>query len=180
MPTPASASSMRASTGRPPTRSNALCVLSVSGASRRATPATRTMAFTVDRSPEPRARRGAELFLARLHLLHEVLEGRRLDDLVELRAIVRDQAHALDHDVVDEPTLALLEHPVLDRDFAACLGEQLALHDGRLALDLVADILDLLAAVELDLRDVGALEQIAEELDELLALLRRARRPVAA
>src|SRR5687767_13922991 len=115
---------MRPSTGRSPTRSNALWVLSVSGASRRATPATRTMAFTPDRSPEPRARRGAELFLARLHLLHEVLERRRLDDLVELRAIVRDEADSLDHDVVDQPPLALLEHPVLDRDLAARLGEQ--------------------------------------------------------
>src|SRR5262249_56345301 len=37
---------------------------------------------------------------------------------------------------------------------------------------------DLLPAIELDLRDVGALEQIGEELDELVALGLRARRPV--
>src|SRR5688500_4485826 len=100
MPAPASASSMRPSTGPFPTRSHARWVPSVSGASRRATPTTRTIACTADRSPEPRTRRGAELFLARLHLLHEVLERRRLDDLVELRAIVRDEADALDQDVV--------------------------------------------------------------------------------
>src|SRR5919198_2847372 len=170
---------MRASTGRPPTRSSALCVVSVSGASRRATPATRMMAFTAEVLADRQARRRAELFLARLHLLDQILERGCLDDLVELRAVVRHEADALDDDVVDEPALALLEHPVLDRDLAAGLREQLARDHGRLAVDLVADVLDLLAAVQLDLGDVRALEQIAEELHELVALLLRAGRPVA-
>src|SRR5207244_8594449 len=44
-----------------------------------------------------------ELFLLRPHLLHELLVGRGQDDLVELSAVVRDQADALDDDIVDEP-----------------------------------------------------------------------------
>src|SRR6185369_5864582 len=54
----------------------------------------------------------AELLLLRLELLDEVLERGGLDDLVELGAVVGDEAHALDIDVVDEPPGPLLEQPV--------------------------------------------------------------------
>src|SRR5437773_3179366 len=54
-----------------------------------------------------------ELFLLRPHLLHELLVGRGQDDLVELSAVVRDQADALDDDIVDrseEHTSELQSH----------------------------------------------------------------------
>src|SRR5882724_6828518 len=179
-PAHASASSMRARIGRPPTGSNALCVASVSGASRRATPATRMMAVTARRSGQPSRGGRAHFFLSRLHLLHQLRVRRGLDDLVELRAVVRNEADALDDDVVDEPAVVLLEHPVLDGDVGARLGDELTQHGGLVALGPVAQVLDLLAAVQLDLRDVRALEEVAEQLDELVALGLRAGRPVPA
>src|SRR5437870_4099009 len=119
-----------------------------------------------------------ELVLLGLHLLHELLEGGGRDDLVELGPVVGDEAHALDDDVVDEPLLAAPEHPVVDRDLGALLGDELGADDRTLALDGFADVLDLLTAVELDLPDVGALEEIREEADELVALGLAPWRPV--
>src|SRR5437870_7361997 len=49
-------------------------------------------------------------------LLDELPVGRGLDVLVELRAIVADETHALDDHVVDEPLVAALHHPVIDGD----------------------------------------------------------------
>src|SRR5206468_11140265 len=57
-----------------------------------------------------------DLVLLGPHLLDEVRVGRGGDDLVELGAVVRDQADALDDDVVDEPSVAALVHPIVDRD----------------------------------------------------------------
>src|SRR5262245_57967153 len=99
-----------------------------------------------------------ELLLLGPHLLDQLLEGGGRDDLVELGAVVRDEAHALDDDVVDQPLVAPEKHPVVDRDLGALLGDELGAHDGAFPLDGLADVLDLLTTVELDLRDVGALE----------------------
>src|SRR6185436_15517269 len=120
-----------------------------------------------------------ELLLLALHLLHELLVGRSRDDLVELRPVVRDQADALDEDVVDEPLVAAEVHPVVDGDLGLRLGDQARLDDRAVGVGGFAHESDLLPAVELDLRDVGALEQIGEELDELVALGLGAGRPVA-
>src|SRR4029453_4149280 len=103
-----------------------------------------------------------------------------LDDLVELGTVVRDQADAFDDHVVHQPAVARLVHPVLDRDLAAALGDELGLHLGLIALDRVAVVGDLLAAVRLDLAYVRALQQVAEELDELVPLGRGAALPVTA
>src|SRR5262249_18732835 len=143
-----------------------------------ATPAARMTAFTMASgwslglglSLAGRVLLEGDLVLLGLHALHEVGVGRRLDDLVELRAIVGDEAHALDADVVDEPALAPPEETVLDGDLGAVLGDDLRRHRRRVAVHPLASVDDLLAAVHLDLRDVRALEQIAEEEDELLPL----------
>src|SRR5438128_5834713 len=120
-----------------------------------------------------------ELFLLLPHLLDEFRVGRGDDDLVELGPVVRNEADALDEDVIDEPLVAALEHPVIDRDLRPLFGRDLRL-DGRLvAVDRLPHIGDLLAAVELDLGDVGPLEEIGEELNKLLPLRRRPRGPVA-
>src|SRR5438876_766315 len=120
-----------------------------------------------------------ELVLLRPHLLHELLVGRGQDDLVELSAVIRDEADALDDDVVDEPLVAALERPVVHRDVAAFLGGELGAHGRLVAVDRLPHIGDLLAAVGLDPGDVGPLQKVGEQLDELLALRRRPLGPMA-
>src|SRR5947207_1950015 len=105
-PTDSTASSIRVSSGRSPTGRRHLCVRSVRGARRRATPAARTMAFTPRRPLGPFRRPPRlvrELGLLDLHLLDQLLVRGGLDDLVELGPVVGDQAHALDDHVVHEP-----------------------------------------------------------------------------
>src|SRR2546427_2546976 len=114
----------------------------------------------------------------RPHLPHELVVGRGRDDLVELRPVVGDEADALDDHVVHEPLLALVEHPVVDGDLGPLLRHQPCADDRRLAVERLAHELDLLAAVELDSREVRALEEIREELHELLALGGRPAGPV--
>src|SRR5262249_27573032 len=148
-PTSSRAASMRASRGRPPTSSRHLWVRSVSGASRRATPAARMIAFTRARSApvEGPALILRELGLLGLHLAHQLPVRRGLDDLVELGPIVRDQADPLDDHVVHEPAVTLLVHLVVDRDLGTVLGGDARAHGGLVALDGVAEVADLLAAV---------------------------------
>src|SRR5438034_11754606 len=81
-----------------------------------------------------------ELFLLRPYLLHELLVGRGQDDLVELSAVVRDQADALDDDIVDEPLVAALEHPVVHRDVGAFLGGEPGAHGRLVAVDRLPQI----------------------------------------
>src|SRR3989441_7770784 len=115
-----------------------------------------------------------------LESLDEFLVGGGADDPVELRPVVADEAHVLDGDVVDEPPFSALEHLRFDRYLGALLGDDLGAHNRVIAVDQFARILDLLAAVEVDLRDIGALEEIGEELHELLSFRRRPLLPVNA
>src|SRR5256885_735636 len=102
------------------------------------------------------------------------------DDRAELRAVVGDEAHALDVHVVGAPALALVEHLVVDRHLGALLGHDARAHRGEGAVGDLAGEQDALTRVALDLGDVRALEEITEEHDDLVALGRRARLPVAA
>src|SRR5437016_9795963 len=43
-------------------------------------------------------------------LLHQLLVGGALDDLVELGAVVPHEAHAADHDVARAPAVAAVDH----------------------------------------------------------------------
>src|SRR3989454_561375 len=110
---------------------------------------------------------------------HQLPVGGRAHDLVELGAVVGDEAHVLDEDVVDQPSVAAVEQPRLDRHLRALLRDHLRTDDRVVAVDRLADVANPLAAVLVDPHDVGALEQVGEELGELLALLRRPRPPVA-
>src|SRR5712691_9897505 len=123
--------------------------------------------------------RAGALVLLRLELRDEVGIARALDDRVELGAVVADEADALDAHVVDGPAPVVHEHAVVDRDLGLLLRDDPRLDDRKIALDHVAGILDLLPGVALDLGDVRVLEEIAEELDELVALRGRARLPVS-
>src|SRR5438552_16450673 len=44
-------------------------------------------------------------------LLHQLLVGGALDDLVELGAVVPHEAHAADHDAARAPAVAAVDHP---------------------------------------------------------------------
>src|SRR6266568_4271568 len=121
-----------------------------------------------------------ELRLLALHRLDETIVAVRLDDLIELRPVIRHETDALDVDVVNHPPVAMPEEPVGDRYLGAVLGDDLGAHGGKVAIHALAAVDDLLAAVQLDLGDVGALEEVAEEPHEIRALSLPQRQPVAA
>src|SRR5437667_7835271 len=79
-----------------------------------------------------------------------------------------------------------MSQPTPPRDIPGATGNVAALlrhhagpYRGVIAVDGLVRVHQLLAPVDVDLVDVGPLEQIGEELDELLALGRRPRLPVA-
>src|SRR5262245_9250136 len=121
----------------------------------------------------------ADLDLLGLELLDEIGKGARLDDLVELCAVVRAEAHALDVDVVHQPLVPLLQEAIVDGDLSAALREEAGGYRGRVPVHALRQVLDLLAAVQFDLGDVRALEEITEERDELRTLLVGQGLPVA-
>src|SRR5262249_5530172 len=109
-----------------------------------------------------------------LDLLHlqpgdEIPVARALDDSVELRTVIGDQADSLDGDVVDGPSAIFLHHAIVHRDLGPLLQHDPGLDDRLLAVDGLAEIADRLAGIHLDLRDVRVLEEVTEERDELLA-----------
>src|SRR5438093_4830753 len=112
------------------------------------------------------------------HPLDEIVVGGGLDDLVELRAVVGDQAHTFDDDVADAPAVLLARQPVVHRHLVTLLGDDARFHRGLVAVYGLAHVRDLLTLVEVDLADIRRLEEIAEEPDELLALGRRTLLPV--
>src|SRR5207247_2877053 len=78
------------------------------------------------------------------------------------------------------PALPCWEEPVLYGHLGAVLGEDLGGDHRRLAVHPFPGVVDLLAAVQLDLRDVRALQEVSEERHEFLALLLGASLPVPA
>src|SRR5262245_35933323 len=124
--------------------------------------------------------RRQELVSPGLEPLEQLLEGRGADDAVELGAVVADQAHVLDADVVNKPAVALLTHLRLDGHLGALARQHLRAHGRVLAVDRLVRVVQLLAPVEVDLRDVGALEKVGEHLDELLLFRARTSVPVLA
>src|SRR2546425_10328083 len=120
---------------------------------------------------------GLEALLA--HTLEERSVGFCLDDSVELAAIGRDEAHAVDLQIVDAPPTVPKVEPVIERDLAAAIREDLRPHRGVARVDRFPEVRDVLARVRLDPGDVGALEQVGEERHELGPLIGRACGPVA-
>src|SRR5512132_2441140 len=127
-----------------------------------------------------RARAGRGLGGARAQPLHQRLVRLGLDDLVELRAVVRHEADTLDDHVVGAPPTVGEAQAVIDGHLGALLRRDQRLDRGLVTLDGLARVDDLLALIEVDLRHVRAVEEIGEQAREVLALLRRARVPVRA
>src|SRR5947209_16976604 len=104
--------------------------------------------------------------------------GLQADHAVELRPVARDQAYPADHHVVDPPASVAHVEAVVERDLRAPPGHHLRAHGGEVPLDRLADEADPLAAARLDLRHVGALQEVPKERHELRLLLRRQRLPM--
>src|SRR5438874_12830252 len=111
-------------------------------------------------------------------LRHEVRVAGALDDRVELRAVVGDEADALERDVIGAPAAPLREHAVVQRDRRALLRHDQGPDHRGIAVERLPDVLDLFAVVILDLRNVRVLEQVPKQARELLALRRGACLPV--
>src|SRR6266571_1452944 len=135
---------------------------------------------TVKRASALPRRRRARLVLLGAQPLQEARVRRGPDRLVELSAVVRDEAHALDGHVVDEPAPVAPVHPVLDRDLGALLRDEPRANAGGVVRGRVTQVDDALAAVGLELADVRALQQVGEQPRDLVALVRRAPLPVGA
>src|SRR5438132_8373782 len=114
----------------------------------------------------------------RLHPPYELLIRRRLNDRIELRSVVGDEADPLDDDVIDEPAVATHVHAVVDGNFRFLFGDDLGAHGRLLTLDRLAGVADLLAGVQLELGHVRALHEVGEQLDEFFLLRGRAPVPV--
>ena len=102
----------------------------------------------------------------------------RPDDPVELGPIVRDEADAVDAQVVDPPAVAGVVHRVVERHLTAAGEEERRPHDRLVAIHRLAPEDRLLRAVLVDLGEVRALDQLGEEAGEVLALGRRSLLPV--
>src|SRR5215510_16572133 len=76
---------------------------------------------------------GLEALLA--HPLEERPVGLGLDDPVELAAVGRHEAHAIDLQIVDAPAALPEMHPVVERDVVTETGEDLRPHRGVARLD---------------------------------------------
>src|SRR5947209_19409565 len=82
-------------------------------------------------------------------LLHQLLVGGTLDDLIELGAVAPHEAHAADHDVARAPVAAAVDHPEVHGN-RSLLGTDERLHRGLVAVnavDGIADDNDLLTVV---------------------------------
>src|SRR3989441_1408539 len=129
-------------------------------------------------TPGARRRLVEELVPLVLEPPNQIFVRVRSDDSVELRAVVGDQAHVLDEEVVDQPSLAPKDHPRLDRHLGARPRHDAGPDCGQVTVQRLADVPDPLPAVLVHPRDVGPLEEVGEELRELLALGGRASLPV--
>src|SRR5712691_8211957 len=121
-----------------------------------------------------------ELDLLAPHLLDEAVVPARLDDPVELSAVIRHETDAFDAEVVDHPPVAALEEAVVHRHLGAVLDDDVGADGGEVAVHALAAVQDLLSPVELDPGDVGALEEVTEEPHEFRALGLGQRLPVTA
>src|SRR5207247_3692572 len=104
-----------------------------------------------------------ELRLFAPHLLDEAGVPARLDDPVELGPVIRHETDPFDADVVDHPSVAANDEAVVRRHLGAVLGDDFGADGSDVAVHALAAVHDLLAAIELDLGTVGALEEVSED-----------------
>ena len=97
--------------------------------------------------------RSADFFLLRFELFQKLLIGRTLDDFVELGPVVRDQAHAVKGDVVDQPAPVPGKQPVHDERARPHLRLHLAQDDLAVRIE-TDDVEDVLADVDTDVFSV--------------------------
>src|SRR3989442_8716630 len=110
----------------------------------------------------------------------KILTDRRSEIALDYRLHLRDgRWRVYDLQIVDAPPTVTKVEPVIERDLAAAIREDLRPHRGVARVDRFPEVRDVLARVRLDPGDVGALEQVGEERHELGPLIGRACGPVA-
>jgi hypothetical protein len=106
--------------------------------------------------------------------------GLGTDHAIELCPVARGEADALDEHVVDAPASIAYVHAVVEGNLGALTRRHLRTHDrGAARLHRLAEEGDLLSARGFHLRQVRALEEVAEEGHELRLLLALERLPVS-
>src|SRR4029077_12916317 len=74
-----------------------------------------------------------------LELVDERPIGRRLDDSVELCAVVRHETHALDPDIIRHPSVAPAKHPVIHRNLGPLRRDDASADRRLIAVDGVLE-----------------------------------------
>ena len=99
----------------------------------------------------------------------------------ELGAIIHHEAHTVDNDVLHLPDVTLVDHPVQDGKLLTAPGQERGRHGCRLAVDGLAQVLDLYPAghtgLRSDHRDEAPLEKNGEQPGEGFLILRNPREP---
>src|SRR5262249_5391518 len=131
----------------------------------------------------PLLRRGDVLLFAfQAHMLDKTRVGVFHDDVIELCAIVIDETDPLDDNVIGFPVIILVQQTVFHGSRLAASTHNLRVYGGIVTTDILFGIAHALspAAIALNAVDIGALEQIREQLHELFLLLWGERAPVLA
>ena len=92
-----------------------------------------------------------------------------------MASVVLDKAHSLDYHVIYFPLSPLELEPVVDRNVATALIENVRFDKREVPLHSLVIVEDLFigAGIMLDPADVSIIEKLFEKLGELLALFRR-------
>src|SRR5439155_7333628 len=103
-----------------------------------------------------------------------------LEQTRELRLVAADHARAHHADVPHAPALAVTQHGEVERHALTIVLDDLRLHDGAVAVHRVTGDHDLLALVTVEVPEIRAVQQLAEECDERTPLALAERLPVRA
>src|SRR5262249_57543288 len=97
--------------------------------------------------------------------------GLGLEEPGELRPIAADHTGALHADVPHAPALAVAQHGEVERHAVVPVtADDARLYDGPITVERVARHDDLLPVVTIQIFEVGAVQELAEERDERRAV----------
>src|SRR5215470_12311122 len=116
------------------------------------------------------------LIQLRFHSPNQAVDALFGDDTIELRSIVLENADVIGDDVVSAPSVTLRTQAVVDPDLdgtTAALGLDGGLDHDIVALLFLAVVYDLVAEVGSELRDIIALHDQSQSVDQRIALRRR-------
>ena len=100
-----------------------------------------------ERNLAGRSRNGRRSWAGGLEPSDELCIRRLLDDPVELSSVIRNEADAVDRNVVDRPTRTMLNHSILERNLASVATPNRGRDGSPVAVDGLAEIADGQAAM---------------------------------